>query len=572
MRFGPCLFRSGLAACLFAAATASAQTPPPAPPAPKTPAQVPRATDLAPLQVRPATGAALPEAKAPPRELGKPDDDVRVDVTRYAVDATAPAALREALPRLTERFTGRNRSFEDLANAAAEVTRFLQRELGYYLGYAYLPEQVPEGGVIRIAVLEGRLDKIVLQWSDGLPVDRAVVENYLSRLVPGSVLLVRDVERVVFLVNDLRGISTRFEVGAGSSPGTATLVVTPRAESTVSGRLEADINGSRFLGRYRLAGMVQRVSPFGRGDGVTANLLASSSGGLGFGLVSYNTPLGGDGFKLGASLSAVRYQLDKDNFPLDLNGTATTVNAYGLYPLVRSRNLNLFTLASYENKRYADSIADFEAKKSVDTLAFGLTGDFRDSLAGGGVSTFELNGLGGRLKREGAAESGDTPNFAKLTYGYTRLQDVFTGRMLMYLALRGQRALRNLDTTEQFRLGGPDGVRAFAAGEGTGDSGFIGTAELRWLPPEDWFGRSAREAVLSLFYDAGRVQLRTDPDPGSTAANRESFSAWGLALAWVRPDAFALRLSVAKAASGVPRSDPEPRDPRVYLLGTLFFN
>ena len=37
--------------------------------------------------------------------------------------------------------------------AAAAVTRYLQRDLGFYLGYAYLPEQKPEGGVIRIAVL-----------------------------------------------------------------------------------------------------------------------------------------------------------------------------------------------------------------------------------------------------------------------------------------------------------------------------------------------------------------------------------------------------------------------------------
>jgi hemolysin activation/secretion protein len=562
MRIGLRLTRLGIAALALAAAAAFAQTPP----------QVPRASEIAPLQVRPTRDAALPEAPRPPRELAKPDDDLRLDVVRYAVDAGAPAALRDALPRLTGRFTGRDRSFEDLSNAAAEVTRFLQRELGYYLGYAYLPEQVPEGGVIRIAVLEGRLDKIVLQWSDGLPVQREVVENYLSRLVPGSVLLVRDVERVVFLVNDLRGISTRFEVGAGSTPGTATLVVTPRAESTVSGRLEADVNGSRFLGPYRLAGLVQRVSPFGRGDGVTANLLASTTGGLAFGLLSYTTPVGGDGFKLGASLSAVRYQLDQDDFPLDLHGNATTFNAYGLYPLVRSRNLNLFSLASYENKRYADSISDTESRKAVDTLAVGFTGDFRDSVAGGGVSTFELNGLGGRLKRDGGAQSGDTPNFAKVSYGVTRLQDVVTGRLLLYLALRGQRALRNLDTTEQFRLGGPDGVRAFAAGEGTGDSGFVGTAELRWLPPEAWFGRSAREVVMSLFYDAGSAQLRTDPDPTSTAANRESFSAWGLAFAWVRPDAFALRMSVARPASGVPRSDPAERDPRVYLLGTLYFN
>ncbi len=173
-----------------------AQTPSAAPaPAAQTPPQVPRASDLAPPRTPQTDPARLPPQPALPRELGKPEDDVRLDVQRYEVAADAPAELREALPRLTARYTGPGRSFEDLASAAAEVTRFLQRDLGDYLGYAYLPEQAPEGGVVRIAVLEGRLDKIVLEWSEGLPVDRDVVENYLSRLVPGGVLKVRDVER-----------------------------------------------------------------------------------------------------------------------------------------------------------------------------------------------------------------------------------------------------------------------------------------------------------------------------------------------------------------------------------------
>ena len=70
------------------------------------------------------------------RELGKPGDELTIDVSAYSVDESAPAPLRTALPGLTQRFTGTGRSYEDLVNAASAVTRFLQRELGYYLGYA----------------------------------------------------------------------------------------------------------------------------------------------------------------------------------------------------------------------------------------------------------------------------------------------------------------------------------------------------------------------------------------------------------------------------------------------------
>ncbi len=541
-----------------------------------TPSVVPRSSDLAPLQVMPKKeppGIMLP---APPRELGKPDDDLRVDVTRYAVDDDAPPELRAALPRLTEAFTGKDRGFESLVNAAAEVTRFLQRELGYYLGYAYLPEQVPQGGVIRIAVLEGRLDRVVLNWSDNLPVDRAVVEAYLARLQPGSVLRVRDVERVVFLLNDLRGITARFEVRSGSTPGTAALVVTPRADRGLTGRIDADGNGSRVLGLYRIGGLVQKNSPFGRGDGLTATALVSTTRGMTFALAGYNTPIGSDGFKLGASLSGVQYQLDEQEFPLGLKGTASTFNTYALYPLVRSRNLNLFTLGSFEYKSYADSIAGVTTRKSVDSLALGATGDFRDSLIGGGVNTFDISGVFGSVKYPAGRPAGltDADKFSKLTYGFTRLQDVLTNRILAYVALRGQHALRNLDTTEQFRIGGPEGVRAFASGEGTGDRGAVLTTELRLLPPEEWFGRSAREMVFSLFTDAGYVQFRVEPatNPIKPEANYAKFGGYGIGLAWVRPDTFALRFSVSKPQTGVARSDPVVRDPRAYVQLTRPFN
>lgn len=578
------LMAAGLLACTGLAAAQATPPASPAPPPVRTPSVVPPASELAPPVAAPATQATLPASPTPPRELGKPDDDVRLDVDGYTLDDSAPPELRAAVGRLTAPFTGPQRSFEDLVNAAAEVTRFLQRDLGYYLGYAYIPEQAPQAGAaggktIRIAVLEGRLDRVVLNWRNGLAVDREVVEAYLARLKPGSVLKVRDVERVVFLVNDLRGMTARFEVRAGSVPGTATLVVTPNPEPVYTGKVDLDANGAKALGEFRIGGLAQMNSPFGRGDGITGNLLSSTTGGLAFALLGYNTPLGSDGFKVGASVSAVRYQLDKEQFPLDLNGTATTFNAFALYPVVRSRNLNLFTLASVEHKAYTDRQGQVggEARKSVDALALGVTGDFRDSLLGGAVNTFELNLSGGQLKYPSGRNPtlDDDERYTKLTYGASRLQDWITGRALVYLNVRGQYAANNLDTTEQFRLGGPDGVRAFSTGEGTGDIGVVASLELRLLPPESWFGRTAREMVFSLFADGGYVQYRYRQrlqTETNASANNAVFSGVGFGLSWVRPGGYALRFSVAQPTGGGTRSGEKIDKLRAYVQATMLFN
>jgi hemolysin activation/secretion protein len=567
----------GTASMLIGPAFGQAGSTPPAAPI-RTPEVVTPPSQLAAPIVSERPRATLPERAPPPRELAKPEDDRRLDVESYVLDDSAPAALRNVLPALTQRYVGKQRRFEDLLSAVNEVTRHLQRELGYYLGYAYLPEQTAAGGKVRIAILEGRLDRVVLEWNDKLSVKREVVEAYTARLKTDQILYTRDVERVAFLLNDLRGISTRFEVRPGSRPGTAILVVTPTPEPRLTYKLEGDTNGTKALGEYRLTGLAQMSSPFGRGDGLTANVLASTTGGMFFGLLGYTSPIGSDGIKVGTSVSAVSYKLDRGLFPLNLTGSAATVNVFGLYPVVRARNLNFFTLASAEAKQYTDRQEEVGAlvKKSVSTVAIGTTGDFRDSVLGGGVNTYEFNIVNGRVTYPQGRSSAldDDPTFNKLTFGYTRLQDLVTGKLLLYTAIRGQYAANNLDTTEQFRLGGPDGVRAWATGEGTGDIGTTMSLELRWLPPEDWFGRIAREMVASFFFDGGYVQYRyrprisTDADP---PPNNGTFTGAGIGLTWVRPGKYSIRGAVAQPIGGESRSGPGEKKTRFYLQAAMFF-
>lgn len=552
---------------------AMGQTPPP-------PGAVPTPEQLRPPVPTARPGAALPDTPAPPRELGKPNDEITLDVAGYSVDASAPAELRAALPALTAPFVGRQRSYEDLVNAAAAVTRYLQREMGYYLGYAYLPEQSPENGVIRLAVLEGRLDEVQLSWPDKMPVKREVVEAYLARLKPGEVLRVRDVERIVFLVNDLRGITARFEVKAGRTPGTASLVVTPQAEDRISSRAEIDTAGSRYSGVERASVLSTISSPAGRGDGLVLNLLSSFNRGLVFGLAGYTLPVGSDGLKFGTSLSLVRYELDEKALPLGLYGDASTLTLYSLYPVVRSRNLNLFALASVDLKQFSDRqrTVGLNAKKKVTDLTLSASGDLRDDWLSGGVNTYEASLVFGKvdLERRSASNNDNPPNFSLMKLSATRLQNLVDNRLLLYASLKAQLAFKNLDSTEQFQLGGPDRVRAYAPGEGTGDEGLALSLELRFLPPEAWFGRVARELVFSAFIDAGTVRRRHDPTRAESSSsepfvNTATLTGWGVGAVWDRPRDFALRAYLAWPASGVAVSDTQVKEPRIYVTANKTF-
>ena len=198
-------------------------------------------------------------------ELQKPEDEIVLDVTAYRLPDTAPEKLRQALAAITAPYVGKGKTWEDLVNAKDAVARYLQSELGYYLGYAYIPAQKAAGGVVDIAILEGRLDRVKLVWGDNLAIDRGIVEGYLAQLKPGAILTVSEVERVVFLVNDLRGVNARFEIEPGGQPGTANVIVRVQPEQRFQYRVDADINGSRFIGQERLGAQMLIGNPLGQG-------------------------------------------------------------------------------------------------------------------------------------------------------------------------------------------------------------------------------------------------------------------------------------------------------------------
>ena len=71
---------------------------------------------------------------------------------------------------------------------------------------------------------------------------------------------------------------------------------------------------------------------------------------------------------------------------------------YGLYPVMRSRNLNLFGLVSLDDKHFNDKLFGTTQKKSLERSArCRSSGDARDDLLSGGVNTFELIALRGKL-------------------------------------------------------------------------------------------------------------------------------------------------------------------------------
>jgi hemolysin activation/secretion protein len=554
------------ALALLLARPACAQATPPV----RTPTDVPTPAQLQPR----STPAPLPDAptveRALPAALPEAAGTLRLDVTRYTLPDDAPAALQAALPELTQTHTGPGRTYADLQAAVAAVTRHLQQVEGLYLAQAYLPEQAPDDGVVRIGLLPGRLEQVDVAESAPLRTPRGRIDEALAGLRPGEPLYTADVERALLLLNELPGLQARFDFAPGAATGTTRLTVTLSPTPAWLLSTQLDNHGARNLGRWRAGATLSLQSALGAGETVSLNGLRSEGGGLQFVAAGAELPLSA-ATRLSMQGTALRYRVNEAAVPLGLHGSASTVSAGLSHALLRSRSASLTLRGTLERERDTDeqAVGERRSVKRNDAFTVGAAGEGRMGATGATTLGGDLAVTLGRLRYlQGERPAEDDAAWRRLNLAASLRQRLAPGWELATSG-RAQWGFDNLDTTQQFRLGGPDGVRAFAPGEGAGDSGLLGSAELRHLRPLTLAGRTS-ELGTALFVDAGRVRPRHDPSRSSGDTNAYSLSAAGLGLSWTDPAPLQLKASLAWPLHGTPRAEP-PRRPRLFMqLSALF--
>lgn len=430
------------------------------------------------------------------------DDDVRIEVKAIHVSGSNvfPATELEAL---VANLTGGGHTLAELDEGARRITAYY-RERGYVVARAYIPAQEIKDGVIVISVLEGYLDRQSVNNQSRLSEESA--SDYLSVIGSGEALKIEPLERALSLLNDTPGVgAARATLRPGASVGTTDLVVELAPSEPYAAKVELDNYGDRYIGETRLGGALALNSPLKLGDQLTLRALASDRN-LSYARIAYQLPAGGSGLRLGAAYSDTRYRLGKEFAALQAHGTATSGSLFAVYPFILGQDTKLFGTVTWEDKRLGDrtdapvSMID----KHVQLANFGLAGNHQDTPGGPGNTSFDLSLAAGRLSMDAASLAADKLTarsngaFTRLAYNVSRLQRI-TDLDMLSVALSGQQASKNLNSSEKFSLGGAEGVRAYPQGEGSGDQGWLVNLELR---------HGFTQAVQGvLFYDAGSVSI-----------------------------------------------------------------
>jgi len=507
-------------------------------------------------------------AKAPAEAAG-----VKVTVTSFILTGVSAFPASE-LQELLAPYKGKPLSLGELKQAVQKITGYYH-EHGYFLAYAYLPPQAIKDGVVQITVLEGKLDKVRLNKGAGTRVSDAVILRGL-RGVESKALIDRDVlDNRLQILSNLPGLDVNADLQPGSLTGTADLIVNVQEKRAIELVLDTDNYGNFFSGEYRGGATVNVNDPFGAGDQLSLRGLTSGEG-LNNGRIGYLVPVGRYGTKLGASYSYLHYKLGEQFASLDQHGVSQVGSFYANQPLAVTRNLSLYGQLGYDYKFYEDSASQHTDRKHAHAGNGSLLMTVNDGLGGGGVTNVTAIISGGSLVLDNTLESNDAGPDTKGMYGkanlnLTRLQALPSRDTFVFFSFDGQKAFKNLDTTEKYSLGGPTAVRAYPGGEASGDDGFVGSAEFR---QNLGFLKSTLLGDVQAvgFYDYGMVQVN---DQGYTGGAEDVLrrSGAGVGLNWVKAGDFMLRASAAWATGAQPDqvSDGTHRSPRCWFQFVKWF-
>ena len=537
-------------------------------------AQVPRvfqpnAGTILNMNPPPLDAPELPSIKLPAPVEVTPEavpDSTRVKVTGFAFDNNTLFKTEQLQAPLMD-LVGRELSLSELRQAAARITA-LYRDSGYFLARAYLPAQDVSGGVIRIAVLEGRFDRVEANGSPRL--EPAVAQGVLAAqgVAPGQPVERTRLERSLILLEQKAGAPTQAVLQPGATVGTSALEVDTPSAPLFGGSLGLDNYGSYFTGQTRATASLHLNSPLRIGD--RANLWLMHSSGADAVFASYQVPVGYDGLTLGANYSQYNYALCCQFAPLERTGEATVAGLLARYPFQLSQQSVVYGGLSLDRKHLSDyAIVGNLDDKWLNVVSLSVEGV---TAALNGQNRYRMALVSGDLSLSGNPASAAINAATVDTAGrYTRFRGEWDylhplqGGSLLNLRVSGQVASRNLDSSEKFLLGGYSGVRAYPEGEAGGDNAWL--ARLDWVYPMALAALPGKLA-LRAFVDSGAIWVNDDTRGGLAATgvpNHYVLSGGGVGLNWSYAPGISAGLYVAtKIGSNPGRStygyDADGRD------------
>jgi len=533
------------------------------------------------LQNLPSAGPSAPLSQSTPSK-----DEEKIDIVDFRLKGRT-LVPQEDLDKVIQPWRNRSLSLnqiQDVANAISNAYR-----LHDYVAQVLVPEQKIENGIVDLQIIEVQLGKIKIE-NDGINPDNPRFTNQIAREYllernqENAPLRVNRLQRAIMIVSETPGANLTGTLEPGDKEGTSDFRTQLHDTKFVTGRGEFSNFGSRSTGIPQAIGNVNFNNISGYGDIVSLNGIASQ--GSSYGQAQYQLPVGRDGWRVGATASYLDYRTIGEFNTLGSRGSAYTYGFNVYYPIVRGVQANTNFVAGYDNKNYLNLTSEpysVIGRYTLNNFYMGFSGNYFDAFGEGALTYWSITGTAGNLvigdlnqTQSDLAGANTNGIFKKIVFNYNRYQNIEPNISTVLFSLSGQMADSNLNSGEQFYLGGPYGVRAYPVSQASGSNGLLFTLEYQHKIPAD-------NTTLIAFFDMGRVKQYINLYDGwqglTNAENYYNLYGAGFGFKWAK-DTYQLNASLAIPIGNNPlysnngtqvNVDNCQINPQVWVQGIIYF-
>lgn len=453
------------------------------------------------------------------------------------------------LSKILSEYSNRSVKVAELDKLIDKLTEYC-RICGYTVPQAVIPAQEIKDGILEVKVYIAKYNEVKIKYNKSTVADR-VINNYITSLNKGDVITDKKLESVINNINDLPSVEAKAVLLPGGVVGTTNLDIVVDKRSIWNNYLFIDNSGGHFSGRYKYGFNTELNNPGQQGDKLIINSSKSNRGVKDYG-IRYEIPIGVDGTRFGLAYSQSNYEIHTNEL-FDTLGRSKGLSMYGITPLYRDRKNKVTAIYGYDHRDIRDEAAirilDFSlvTEKEADVWHIGVSGTQYNPNQ---FTQYSMLYWYGDIKTDGGAYYDGV--YHKLTTDWLNVW--YDKRFNYRINFRGQMANRALDGSEQFYLGGMNGVRAYGSSEGYGDAGWLSTFEARYQTDIEGL-------ELATFIDWGGV------DNKAYIKDRwDHLAGWGLGLRYSKNNDWFVQLDWARKINArEDRVEPDNKNNRVWF-------
>ena len=244
-----------------------------------------------------------------------------------------------------------NMTMADLNELIERINDFYL-DKGYVTARAYLPEQTIENGVIKVALLEGKVGDVTVEgnrWTKTSHIKDRLDMN------EGEIFNIQKLENNMLVYNRYHdNITLKGDLRAGTKEGTTDVKIAAEEKAPYHLIAVADNAGRKTIGKYRTGLVAAHDSLFGYRDKLSAGVYVNRYSWTPF--VDYNIPVNKADGRVGVSFSHNEAEIGHGPYKdFNIESRSQNYSLYYAHPIIRELHKELNSTTSFTYKRAVTS-------------------------------------------------------------------------------------------------------------------------------------------------------------------------------------------------------------------------